>query len=198
MCEKLDKIYYKIDKINDKKNKLLSKLEILNNKSKRLQLQIQQIKYEELKCLENNSLIFDKNKLIGITEGNNDFGRIINIDNYINGKKLDEVGVLTCCGENGKMTFVLDKNVDYKIDPNFNKNKVIDCLILLSKNNFKSNYPVNLVVMNGRIFKYVGCDGYLEIENTSYSDDYYMYKNEKIDNILGFPIINDDVYHHPY
>lgn len=184
MCEKLDKIYYKIDKINDKKNKLLSKLEILNNKSKRLQLQIQQIKYEELKCLENNSLIFDKNKLIGITEGNNDFGRIINIDNYINGKKLDEVGVLTCCGENGKMTFVLDKNVDYKIDPNFNKNNIISTLILSAKNNFNSNYPIELVIMDDRKFKYIENVGYLEIEKPS------IYNMYNINNVLGYSVIN--------
>lgn len=79
------------------------------------------------------------------------------------------------------------KDIDI-VDPDFNKNNVIDKIILNSKNNFKSNYPVDIVIIDNIKYNYNN-NCYEEHKNNNYDydeDNYYV--SQQFDNILGFPL----------
>lgn len=65
------------------------------------------------------------------------------------------------------------------VDPDFNINSTVEVLILNSKNNFKSNYPVEKVIIDDVECEYI------------YNKKCYEYEYEKeikFDNVLGFPL----------
>lgn len=124
----------------------------------------------------------DHYKLTGFTDEIKDF-KFIKLNKSHNDTEVNEVGVLDGYKDK-KLTLMLSDDVTYKIDPNFNKNNIISTLILSAKNNFNSNYPIELVIMDDRKFKYIENVGYLEIEKPS------IYNMCNINNVLGYPVIN--------